>query len=88
MSKKSNKKFDNTKKPRRRPAGRIIIPSIVGIALAGLAHGLFKFLTFSHPLRILSALLILVIWIWGIRILEKQAVAADGPQPPASGAFA
>lgn len=38
-----------------------------------------------HPLRILSALLILVIWIWGIRITEKQAVAADGPSRPHPG---
>jgi hypothetical protein len=40
--------------------------------MTGLCHGLFNYLTFTHTLRFLSALLILVIWAWGIRILEKQ----------------
>jgi RsiW-degrading membrane proteinase PrsW (M82 family) len=50
----------------------ILVASVVGIVLAGLCHGLFNYLTFSHTLRFLSALLILVIWAWGIKILEKQ----------------
>jgi RsiW-degrading membrane proteinase PrsW (M82 family) len=50
----------------------VVFASVVGIALAGLAHGLFNYLTFEPGLRILSALLILVIWAWGIRTLEKR----------------
>jgi RsiW-degrading membrane proteinase PrsW (M82 family) len=61
----------------------ILIPSVVGLALAGMAHGLFNFLTFSHTLRILSALLILVIWAWGIRILEKRGREVGDSRPPA-----
>ena len=45
--------------------------SLAGILIAGLIHGLFNFLTTSSTLRILSALLILVIWLWRIRFLEK-----------------
>ena len=49
-----------------------IFAAVLGIALAGLAHGLFNTLTFEPGLRILSALLILVIWAWGIWMLEKK----------------
>jgi RsiW-degrading membrane proteinase PrsW (M82 family) len=54
----------------------VVFASVVGIALAGLAHGLFNFLTFEPGLRILSALLILVIWAWGIWMLEKRCKPA------------
>lgn len=50
--------------------------SVAGIGLAGLAHGLYNFLNFSPGLRVLSALLILAIWAWGIRTLEKKPEAA------------
>ncbi|HDT14555.1 MAG TPA: PrsW family intramembrane metalloprotease [Candidatus Aminicenantes bacterium] len=50
--------------------------SVAGLGLAGLAHGLYNFLNFSPGLRVLSALLILVIWAWGIRTLEKKPEAA------------
>jgi hypothetical protein len=45
-------------------------------------YGLFNYLTFSHTLRFLSALLILVIWAWGIRILEKQDGRVGKPSHP------
>ena len=45
--------------------------SLTGIFMAGLIHGAFNFFTTSSTLRILSALLILIIWIWRIRFLER-----------------
>ncbi len=45
--------------------------SLKGIAIAAFLHGLFDFFTTSSALRIASSLLILVIWIWRIRIMEK-----------------
>jgi RsiW-degrading membrane proteinase PrsW (M82 family) len=50
--------------------------------LASLCHGLFNYLTFSYTLRFLSALLILAIWAWGIRILEKQDDGIGKPSHP------
>jgi RsiW-degrading membrane proteinase PrsW (M82 family) len=61
----------------------ILGPSIIGLSLAGLAHGLFNYLTFSHTLRFLSALLVLVLWIWGIRTLEKRGGPSGAPPAPA-----
>jgi RsiW-degrading membrane proteinase PrsW (M82 family) len=61
----------------------ILGPSIIGLSLAGLAHGLFNYLTFSHALRFLSALLVLVLWIWGIRTLEKRGGSPGAPRAPA-----
>lgn len=55
-----------------------VFAAVVGISIAGLAHGLFNTLTFTPRLRVLSALLILVIWAWGVRTLEKK------PQAPGS----
>lgn len=50
----------------------VVFAATVGISLAALSHGLFNTLTFSPGLRILSALLILLIWAWAIRILERK----------------
>ncbi len=52
----------------------------VGLVLAAVSHGLFNFLTVSAALRLLSSLLILSVWIWRIRILEKahSATRIDG----------
>ncbi len=44
---------------------------LLGMGFAALFHGLFNFLTTSPALRIGSSLLILIIWIWRIRIIEK-----------------
>jgi RsiW-degrading membrane proteinase PrsW (M82 family) len=43
------------------------------VGLAALLHGLFDFLTFSPLLRLFSALLILVVWFWRIRMSEMLA---------------
>jgi RsiW-degrading membrane proteinase PrsW (M82 family) len=48
--------------------------ALIGLALAGTCHGLFNFLTTSPGLRVLGSLLILVVWIWRIRFLERSAV--------------
>lgn len=50
----------------------LVGPAAAGVALSAIVHGLFNFLTISPSLRGLSALLILVIWIWVIRLLEKE----------------
>ena len=47
--------------------------AVTGLFLAGACHGLFNFLTTSAELRILGSLLILVVWIWQIRVLERGA---------------
>jgi RsiW-degrading membrane proteinase PrsW (M82 family) len=60
----------------------VVFASIAGLALAGLAHGLFDYLTYSPSLRILSAFLILAIWAWGILKLEKKPEAAGRPPRP------
>jgi RsiW-degrading membrane proteinase PrsW (M82 family) len=44
----------------------------VGLMLAAVSHGLFNFLTASTALRLLSSLLILSVWIWRIRLLERS----------------
>jgi RsiW-degrading membrane proteinase PrsW (M82 family) len=49
----------------------ILAASVKGLALAAIAHGLFNFFTTSATLRVVSSLLILVIWIWRIRTMEK-----------------
>jgi RsiW-degrading membrane proteinase PrsW (M82 family) len=45
--------------------------SITGVLLAAFFHGIFNFFTTSSVLRIFSALVILIVWIWRIRIMEK-----------------
>jgi len=42
-----------------------------GLLMASFMHGLFDYLTLNSSLRVLSAILILVIWIWRIRTIEK-----------------
>ena len=49
----------------------ILKASIMGILLAAFIHGIFNFFTTSTALRVLSAGVILVIWLWRIRILQK-----------------
>jgi len=44
--------------------------ALKGIVLASLLHGIFDFFTLSPFLRFLSALVILAIWIWRIRLME------------------
>ncbi len=45
--------------------------SLVGLLFAAVTHGLFDFLTTSSALRVISAVLILIIWIWRMRVLER-----------------
>ena len=61
----------------------IIAASLKGLALAAIAHGLFNFFTTSSALRIISSLLILFIWIWRIRMMEKLR-SAPRTQPESS----
>ncbi len=56
----------------------IITASLTGLALAAFFHGLFNFLTASAALRIASSLLILVIWLWRIRVMEKLSPQKEG----------
>jgi RsiW-degrading membrane proteinase PrsW (M82 family) len=49
----------------------ILTASLKGLLLAAFLHGLYDFFTTSPALRIASSLLILVIWIWRIRVMEK-----------------
>lgn len=52
---------------------RLFWPCVQGLLLAAMCHGLFNFFTTSSSLRIVSSMLILLVWIWRIRILEKSA---------------
>lgn len=45
--------------------------AVKGVGLAALVHGLFDFLNLSPALRILSALLLLIAWLWRIRTVER-----------------
>ena len=53
----------------------ILKASVAGLLLASFIHGIFNFFTASSVLRIISAVLILVFWIWRIKILEKEKSA-------------
>jgi len=55
-----------------------------GIFLSALVHGLFDFLTVSPTRRLFSAILILLVWIWQLRLLEKERckkACAERPNP-------
>ena len=57
---------------RARHAGRsIIVPSIVGLLTASLLHGIFNVCTVTPLVRILSSVIILLVWIWRIRTMER-----------------
>jgi RsiW-degrading membrane proteinase PrsW (M82 family) len=49
----------------------ILAASLKGLLLGAFLHGLFDFFTTSPALRLGSSLLILVIWIWRIRVMES-----------------
>ncbi len=50
----------------------LVKAAAVGLSLSAVSHGLFDFLNLSAAYRIVSAILILFIWIWQIRLLEKM----------------
>lgn len=43
----------------------------LGLAVAAVCHGVFDFLNLSAAYRVISAVLILCIWIWQIRLIER-----------------
>lgn len=45
--------------------------AVSGLAISAVCHGIFDFLNLSAAYRVLSALLILLIWIWQIRLIER-----------------
>jgi RsiW-degrading membrane proteinase PrsW (M82 family) len=47
--------------------------SLIGLLIAAAVHGIFDFFTISPPLRVVASLIILVIWIWRIRVMEKSS---------------
>jgi RsiW-degrading membrane proteinase PrsW (M82 family) len=47
--------------------------SLIGLSIAALVHGIFDFFTTSPPLRLAASLIVLVIWIWRIRVMEKSS---------------
>jgi len=47
--------------------------SLIGLSIAALVHGVFDFLTISSTLRIAASLIVLIIWIWRIRVMEKSS---------------
>ena len=61
----------------------VVCPALKGLMLAATAHGLFNFFTASSVLRFISSFLILMIWIWRIRIMEKIR-SAPRTQPGSS----
>ncbi len=44
---------------------------VVAFLIASISHGLYDFFSFTPFLRIVSSLLILLIWIWRIVLIEK-----------------
>ncbi|HNX96577.1 MAG TPA: PrsW family glutamic-type intramembrane protease [Candidatus Aminicenantes bacterium] len=50
------------------------VPALIrGVLLAALAHGAFNFLNLAPPLRILSAVIILALWLWRIGLTKRAA---------------
>lgn len=47
--------------------------SLIGLSIAALVHGVFDFLTISPTLRIAASLIVLIIWIWRIRVMERSS---------------
>ena len=53
-------------------SGRRVLPAALGgLGLAALLHGVYDFLTLNPALRLGAALLILGIWVWRIRTIER-----------------
>lgn len=50
----------------------VIKASFQGIAAAAICHGVFNFLTTDTYLRLASSILILIIWVWRIRLMEDS----------------
>jgi RsiW-degrading membrane proteinase PrsW (M82 family) len=50
---------------------RTWMASIIGLIIASLFHGIFDYLTTSPTLRIVSTAVILAIWVWQLRRIDK-----------------
>lgn len=50
---------------------RTWLASVIGLVIASLLHGIFDYLTTSPTLRIVSTAVIIVIWGWQLRRIEK-----------------
>jgi RsiW-degrading membrane proteinase PrsW (M82 family) len=46
--------------------------SLIGLSISALSHGIFDFLTLDPLLRLISALMILSIWLWRTWVLKKE----------------
>lgn len=64
--------------------GRRLLPAALqGLLLAALLHGLYDYFTLDPRLRLGAALVILAIWIWRIRTIERlHRLALPGGAPP------
>jgi RsiW-degrading membrane proteinase PrsW (M82 family) len=58
-------------------SGSILKASSLGLGLAALCHGFFNFLTTSPALRVGASILILIIWVWQIRLIERLRYRSD-----------
>ncbi len=70
---------------RARLRGEPLLPAaLLGLALAALAHGLYDFITIGLPawVRPVSALLILGVWIWRMRLIRRLQRAHRGGEEP------
>lgn len=45
--------------------------SLIGLGISAIFHGIFDFFTTSPFLRVLAAVVILIIWIWRIRTIDR-----------------
>jgi len=50
----------------------LLMPSLMGLMISALVHGIFDFFTTSPSLRIAASSIVLIIWIWRIKVLEKS----------------
>lgn len=57
----------------------LLKPSLIGLLISALVHGIFDFFTTSSPLRIAASSLVLVIWIWRIKVMEKSGPRRNNP---------
>ena len=55
---------------------------VSGVAIAAILHGLYDFMVFDPILRPVGALLVLLIWIWRIRVIHRLHLVEYG-QPAA-----
>lgn len=69
-------------------SGRPILkPLVKSLIFASLLHGIFDFLTTWPPLRVVSSLVILLIWIWRIRVIDKLNKEEAGKNEPEAQRF-